>query len=137
MAPTDLPQRQTDQPAPPSASGHDGKHGDEPHPYVPGMIVGSALMFLGFLTVFLSISGGFEIDYKPLTLYFAGVAIWAYSAIMNLTLRYIVVIMAITLGLAITHYGEVHFWHKQVVFWATIIMVAYFMFTSAAPHKRE
>ena len=133
--PTDLPERPTNQPAPPS--GHDERHGEEPHTYVPGMIVGSALVFLGFLTVFLSISGGFEIDYKPLVLYFSGLAIWAYSAITNLTLRYIVITVAITLALAIAHYGEVHFWHKQVVFWGTVIMVSYFMFTTAAPDKRD
>ena len=122
MAPTDLPPRP------------DG----EDHPLnVPGMIVGSALVFLGFLTIFLSLSGGFEIDYKPLVLYFAGLAIWAYSAIANLTVRYAVMIVAITLALAIAHYGEVHFWHKQVVFWGTVVMVAYFMFASAAPDKRE
>lgn len=136
--PTNLPERpQSQHSGAPPDSGHEGKHGGEPHPYVPGMIVGSALVFLGFLTIFLSISGGFEIDYKPMALYFCGLAIWAYSAIMNLTLRYLVVVVAITLGLAITHYGEVHFWHKQVVFWATIIMVAYFMFTTSAPDKRE
>jgi len=135
MAPTDLPERQTNQPAPPSDP--DGMHGEEPHTYVPGMIVGSALVFLGFLTVFLSISGGFEIDYKPLVLYFLGLAIWAYSAIMNLALRYVVMTVAITLALAIAHYGEVHFWHKQVIFWGTVIMVSYFMFTTAAPDKRE
>jgi hypothetical protein len=122
MAPTDLPPR---------------RDGEDHHLNVPGMIVGSALVFLGFLTIFLSLSGGFEIDYKPLVLYFAGLAIWAYSAIANLTVRYTVMTVAITLGLAIAHYGEVHFWHKQVVFWGTIVMVAYFMFTSAAPDKRE
>ena len=135
MPPTDLPERPTNQPTPPSEP--DGMHGEEPHAYVPGMIVGSALVFLGFLTVFLSISGGFEIDYKPLVLYFSGLAIWAYSAITNLALRYVVMTVAITLALAIAHYGEVHFWHKQVVFWGTVIMVAYFMFTTAAPDKRE
>jgi hypothetical protein len=132
--PTDLPERQPGQPPSP---GRDGRHGDEPHTYVPGIIVGSSLVFLGFLTVFLSISGGFEIDYKPLALYFSGLAIWAYSAIMNLALRYTVVIVAVTLGLAIAHYGEVHFWHKQVIFWATVMMVAYFMLTGAAPDKRD
>lgn len=134
MAPTDLPERST---APPPAPSEPQPHDHEPHTYVPGMIVGSALVFLGFLTIFLSLSGGFEIDYKPLVLYFAGFAIWAYSAIANLTIRYTVVIVAVTLALAIAHYGEVHFWHKQVLFWATVIMVAYFMFTTAAPDKRE
>lgn len=135
MSPTDLPERQTNQPLPPAEP--DRGHGDEPHTYVPGMIVGSALVFLGFLTVFLSISGGFEIDYKPLVLYFSGLAIWAYSAITNLAIRYAVMTLAITLALAIAHYGEVHFWHKQVVFWGTVVMVSYFMFTTSAPDKRE
>jgi hypothetical protein len=135
MPPTDLPERPANQPAPPSAP--DGRHGEESHTYVPGMIVGSALVFLGFLTVFLSISGGFEIDYKPLVLYFTGLAIWAYSTLTNLTLRYTVMTVAITLGLAIAHYGEVHHWHKQVLFWATVLMVVYFMFTGATPDKRE
>ena len=96
-----------------------------------------SLVFVGFLTFFLSLSGGFEIDYKPLVLYFSGLAIWAYSALTNLTVRYTVVTVTVTLGLAIAHYGEVHFWHKQVIFWATVVMVAYFMFSTAAPDKRE
>ena len=35
-----------------------------------------------------------------------------------------------TIGLALGffHYGEVLFWHKQVVFWATVLIVMYFMF---------
>ena len=136
MAPTDLPERSNNQNSAPPSSDRDPHH-DDHHLHVPGMIVGSSLVFLGFLTVFLSISGGFEIDYKPLVFYFTGLAIWAYSAIANLTLRYAVMTVAITLGLAIAQYGEVHFWHKQVIFWGTVIMVAYFMFTTAAPDKRE
>jgi cation transport ATPase len=135
--PTDLPERPHNQNSEPSPDDRDARHGHDQHTYVPGMIVGSSLVFLGFLTVFLSISGGFEIDYKPLALYFSGLAIWAYSALTNLTLRYTVMTVAITLGLAIAHYGEVHFWHKQAIFWATILMVAYFMFTTAAPDKRD
>lgn len=137
MAPTDLPERPHNQNSTPSPNDHGPQHDDDQHLHVPGMIVGSSLVFLGFLTVFLSISGGFEIDYKPLVLYFTGLAIWAYSALTNLTLRYTVMTVAITLGLAIAQYGEVHFWHKQVIFWATVIMVAYFMLTTAAPDKRE
>ena len=38
---------------------------------VAGMIIGIALIFLGFLDVFLSISGGFEIDVIPFMIYFA------------------------------------------------------------------
>ena len=137
MPPTDLPERPHNQNLAPPPDDRDARHGHDQHTYVPGIIVGSSLVFLGFLTVFLSLSGGFEIDYKPLVLYFSGLAIWAYSALTNLTLRYTIMTIAITLGLAIAHYGEVHFWHKQVIFWATVVTVAYFMFTTAAPDKRE
>ena len=86
-------------------------------------MVGTAMMFIGFLNVLLSISGGFEISVFPLILYFAGVAIWGHAAIKPPTLRYVVITCAIALGLAFFHYGEVLFWHKQVIFWATVALV--------------
>ena len=92
------------------------------------VMVGTALMFIGFLNVFLSISGGFEINVVPFLIYFAGLAVWANAAIETLILRYGVMTAAIALALAFFHYGEVLFWHKQVVFWATIVIVMYFMF---------
>ena len=96
--------------------------------HVAGMMVGTALMFIGFLNVFLSISGGFEINVVPFLIYFGGLAVWANSAIENLVLRYGVMTVAIALALGFFHYGEVLFWHKQVVFWSTIVTVMYFMF---------
>ena len=45
--------------------------------HVIGMMIGTALMFIGFLDVFLSISGGFEINVVPLLIYFSGIAVWA------------------------------------------------------------
>jgi hypothetical protein len=100
------------------------------------MFVGVAMMFVGFLDVFLSISGGFELaGVTPLLLYFAGVALWAQATVANLTLRYVIVGVAIVLALAIFHYGEVLFWHKQVVFWGTIAAVIFFMFKTAPPTR--
>ncbi len=98
-----------------------------------GIMTGSMLMFIGFLNVLLSISGGFEITVFPLILYFAGMAIWANAAIEQPTPRYIVMAVAIVLGLAFFHYGEIHFWHKQVVFWFTIVIVMFFMFKDSKP----
>ena len=103
------------------------------HQNVIGLMIGTALMFLGFLTVLLSISGGFEIDVKPILLYFGGLAIWANATIENITVRYLVMGGAITAGLAFFHFGEVLFWHKQVIFWATVLLVMYFMFKTSAP----
>ena len=95
-----------------------------------------AMMFVGFLDVFLSISGGFELaGVTPLLLYFAGVALWAQATVANLTLRYVIMGVAIVLALAIFHYGEVLFWHKQVVFWGTIAAVIFFMFKTAPPTR--
>ena len=103
-------------------------NGSDHQMHVIGLMVGTALMFIGFLNVFLSISGGFEINVVPFLIYFAGLAVWANAAIEMLVLRYGVMTTAIALALAFFHYGEVLFWHKQVVFWSTIVMVMYFMF---------
>ncbi len=95
---------------------------------VAGMIVGTALIFIGFLDIFLSISGGFEIDYIPFLIYFGGVAVWANAVVENTTLRYGLIGGALLLAAVFFHYGEVLFWHKQVVFWGTVVVVMYFMF---------
>ncbi len=95
---------------------------------VVGMMVGTALMFIGFLNIFLSISGGFEINVVPFLIYFGGLAVWANSVVENLTIRYSLIGAALVLGLALAHYGEVLFWHKQTVFWVTVVVVVYFMF---------
>ena len=109
---------------------------EERHLNVAMMFVGVAMMFVGFLDVFLSISGGFELaGVTPLLLYFAGVALWAQSTIENLTARYLVMGTAIVLALAIFHFGEVLFWHKQAVFWGTIVIVVFFMFKTAPPTR--
>lgn len=102
--------------------------GSERQMRVAGMIVGTALIFIGFLDVFLSISGGFEIDVIPLLIYFGGVAVWANAVIENMTLRYSVIGASLLLAAIFFHYGEVLFWHKQVVFWSTVVVVMYFMF---------
>lgn len=126
MAPTDLPSKD---PAQGSPSPPDDDTSNERHLNVAGMMVGTALMFLGFLQVFLSISGGFELGgVMALLLYFGGLAVWANAVIENPTLRYSITTAAIALGLGFFHYGEVLFWHKQVIFWGTILVVMYFMF---------
>lgn len=92
------------------------------------MMTGTALMFIGFLNVFLSISGGFEINVVPLLIYFGGLAVWANAVIEHPTVRYGVMTVAVVLALGFFHYGEVLFWHKQVVFWSTVVVVMFFMF---------
>lgn len=114
-------------PAPPTKSERED-NGSDHQMHVIGLMVGTALMFIGFLNVFLSISGGFEINVVPFLIYFGGLAVWANAAIETPVFRYGVMTAAIALALALFHYGEVLFWHKQVVFWATIIIVMYFMF---------
>ncbi|MGZ8375174.1 MAG: hypothetical protein ACXW4C_08630 [Nitrospira sp.] len=129
MAPSDLPPPHNESLAPsrPTEPEEQGA-GNEHQIHVIGLMVGTALMFIGFLNVFLSISGGFEINIVPFLIYFAGLAIWANAAIETPTFRYGVMTLAITLALGLFQYGEVLFWHKQVLFWVTIIIVMYFMF---------
>ena len=106
----------------------DDDSGSDKQMRVAGMIVGTALIFIGFLDVFLSISGGFEIDVIPLLIYFGGVAVWANAVVENITLRYSLIGASLLLAAVFFHYGEVLFWHKQVVFWGTVVVVMYFMF---------
>jgi len=126
MAPTDLPSK--DPSERPSAHPPEEDSGTDKQLSVAGMMTGTALMFIGFLNVFLSISGGFEINVVPLLIYFGGLAVWANAVIENPTLRYGIMTAAIALALGFFHYGEVLFWHKQVVFWSTVVVVMYFMF---------
>jgi hypothetical protein len=97
------------------------------------LMVGTTMMFVGFLNVFLSISGGFEISVFPVVLYFGGMAIWGHAVIKNPTVRYTVITVTVALALAFLHYGEVLFWHKQLLFWGTVVLVMFFMFKSAPP----
>jgi hypothetical protein len=133
------------QPAPPAAApgpAHEPEPqeekdtGEDRQLHTAELMVGVGMMFVGFLNVLLSISGGFEINIVPLLLYFAGLAVWAHATIVHPTVRYIVITAAIAFGLAFFHYGEVLFWHKQVVFWGTVAMVVFFMFKTAAPSSK-
>jgi len=113
------------------------EHGEADDRYlnIAEMMIGTTMMFVGFLNIFLSISGGFEMGgAMPMILYFAGLAIWAHAVVKAPTVRYAVMGFAIVLGLAFFHFGEVLFWHKIVVFWATVLIVVFFMFrTTPAP----
>ena len=104
---------------------------------VAEMMIGTAMIFVGFLTVLLSISGGFEISVIPLILYFVGLAIWAHARVENVTVRYTVITLCFVAAAGFFQYGEVHFWHKQVIFWGTVLMVAFFMFTGTTKKKAD
>ena len=112
-------------PAPPDRE--DG--GSDHHMRVLGKMVGTAFMFLGFLQIFLSISGGFELSgVVAMLLYFGGLAIWANAVMEHPLLRWGVTIGAIAIALGFLQFGEILFWHKQIIFWGTVIIVMYFMF---------
>ena len=97
---------------------------------VAAKMIGTALMFIGFLNVLLSLSGGYEINVVPFIMYAAGLAIWAHAVLEHPPTRYAVIAGALALALGFFQYGEVLFWHKQVVFWTTVLLVAFFMFKS-------
>jgi len=91
-------------------------------------MVGSAMVFIGFLQVFLSASTGAEISVFPMIIYFSGMALWAYSSVENLTMRYTVMALSLLCAVAFLQFGEVLFWHKYLVYWGTIGVVVFFMF---------
>ena len=69
----------------------------------------------------------------PCVLDFGGIAVWANAVVENPTIRYSLMAGAVLISLAFFHYGEVLFWHKQVVFWSTVGVVMYFMFKDTKP----
>ncbi|MEJ2229936.1 MAG: hypothetical protein P8X46_01985 [Nitrospirales bacterium] len=75
-----------------------------------------------------SASTGAEISIFPMIIYFSGMAMWAYSSVENLTVRYTVMALSLLCALAFMHFGEVLFWHKYLIYWGTIGVVVFFMF---------
>ena len=128
------PNRNPEQePAPPRSSRPkpDDDSSEDRYFNVAEIMIGTTMMFVGFLNVLLSISGGFEISIMPMLLYFGGMTIWAHAVIKLPVVRYVVMGAAIVISLAFIQFGEVLFWHKQLVFWSTIAIVVFFMFRSA------
>ena len=99
--------------------------------------LGSAMVFIGFIQVFLSASTGAEISVFPMIIYFGGLALWAHSSIQIPKVRYTVIAFSLLCALAFIQYGEVLFWHKYVIYWGTIAMVVYFMFQTPKKPPNE
>ncbi|GJL56283.1 MAG: hypothetical protein NPIRA02_34150 [Nitrospirales bacterium] len=91
-------------------------------------MIGSAMVFIGFLQVFLAAQTGAEITVFPMFIYFGGMALWAHSSVEHATTRYLIIAFSLLCALAFFHYGEVLFWHIYVIYWGTVLMVVYFMF---------
>jgi len=91
-------------------------------------MVGSAMVFIGFLQVFLSVNTGAEISIFPMIIYFSGMALWAYSSVDTPAIRYAVIAASLLCAMAFMHFGEVLFWHKYMIYWGTVGMVVFFMF---------
>ena len=99
-------------------------------------MVGSAMVFIGFIQVFLSASTGAEISIFPMILYFSGLALWAHSSVKIPAVRYGVIAFSVFCIMAFLHLDEVLFWHKYVIYWGTIAMVVYFMFENPKKPKK-
>ena len=91
-------------------------------------MVGSVMVFIGFLQVFLSVNTGAEISIFPMIIYFSGMALWAYSSVDTPTIRYTVIGLSLLCAMAFMQFGEVLFWHKYAIYWGTVGMVIFFMF---------
>ena len=135
MSPDDEPQlpeeKATLKPsAPPRVQEEDPEDQENRQMRVAMKMVGSAMVFIGFLQVFLSASTGAEISVFPMIIYFSGMALWAYSSVENLTVRYIIMAVSLLCAVAFLQFGEVLFWHKYLIYWGTIGVVVFFMFKS-------
>lgn len=100
-------------------------------------IVGSVMVFIGFIQVFLSVSTGAEITAFPMILYFCGLALWAHSAVKIPKVRYLIIAFSLVCALGFFQLGEVLFWHKYVIYWGTIAMVVFFMFQNPKKPSKD
>ncbi len=91
-------------------------------------MVGSAMVFIGFLQVFLSVNTGAEISIFPMIIYFSGMALWAYSSVDTPAIKYTVIGLSLLCAMAFMSFGSVLFWHKYAIYWGTVGMVVFFMF---------
>ena len=69
-------------------------------------MVGSAMVFIGFLQVFLSVNTGAEISIFPMIIYFSGMALWAYSSVDTPSIRYTVIALSLLCAMAFMHFGK-------------------------------
>lgn len=117
---------------PPASREQDPSVSDDRFLLIAEKFVGTAMIFIGFIDIVISISSGAELaGVFPVLLYFGGLAVWAHATVRNPTTRYVVVGASLLCALAFMHYGEVLFWHKQLIFWGTVALVVFFMFKSA------
>jgi hypothetical protein len=117
-------------PAPPPVQDEEVEEQENRQMRVAMKMVGSAMVFIGFLQVFLSVNTGAEISIFPMIIYFSGMALWAYSSVDTPTIRYAVIGLSLLCAMAFMHFGEVLFWHKYAIYWGTVGMVVFFMFQS-------
>jgi hypothetical protein len=68
-------------PAPPPVREEEVEEQENRQMRVAMKMVGSAMVFIGFLQVFLSVNTGAEISIFPMIIYFSGMALWAYSSV--------------------------------------------------------
>ena len=68
-------------------------------------MVGSAMVFIGFIQVFLSASTGAEITIFPMLLYFSGMALWAHSSVKIPTVRYLIIVFSIMCAIGFIELG--------------------------------
>jgi len=115
-------------PAPPPVQDEEVEEQENRQMRVAMKMVGSAMVFIGFLQVFLSVNTGAEISIFPMIIYFSGMALWAYSSVDTPTIRYAVIGLSLLCAMAFMHFGEVLFWHKYIIYWGTVGMVVFFMF---------
>jgi hypothetical protein len=115
-------------PAPPPVREEEVEEQENRQMRVAMKMVGSAMVFIGFLQVFLSVNTGAEISIFPMIIYFSGMALWAYSSVDTPSIRYTVIALSLLCAMAFMHFGEVLFWHKYMIYWGTVGMVVFFMF---------
>lgn len=97
-------------------------------------LVGVALLFMGFMNVLLSLTGGYDLDLFSAYTLLLGVILFIHSSV-DTWHRWVVIGLTVALGLLFLIRGEVDIWSQRLMFYGMLIVVVVFIFWSGGAQK--
>ena len=99
-------------------------------------LTGVALLLMGFMNILLSISGNYELDLFSAMIFLFGVVLFVHGSVQTWH-KWIVIGMAVALGILFWIRGEVGTWSQIGLFYGTLIVVLFYMFFIREPKLDE
>lgn len=94
------------------------------------------LLLMGFINILLSISGNYELDLFSAMTFLCGVVLFVHGSVQTWH-KWIVIGMAVALGILFLIRGEVGTWSQIGLFYGTLMVVLFYMFFIREPKVDE